>query len=92
MMVQPEYRLGRLREGHPNISLHAFTATATSVQRDILVELGLRDRLAGRFVRPAEPVMQSLTRSNLRSCCRSRVTRTGIVYAVSVKWTRSRNG
>ena len=53
---RPEFRnLGRLRDDFPDISLHAFTATATGrVQTDIVEQLGLRDpaRLVGSFDRP----------------------------------------
>jgi ATP-dependent DNA helicase RecQ len=51
-----EYRqLGRLREDFPEVSLHAFTATATErVRRDIITELRLQDPevLVGSFDRP----------------------------------------
>ena len=53
---RPEYRqLARLREALPGISLHAYTATATSqVRRDIAAQLGLQDpvELVGDFDRP----------------------------------------
>jgi len=53
---RPEYRqLGRLRDEFPNVSMHAFTATATErVRRDIASELRLRDpvTLVGSFDRP----------------------------------------
>jgi ATP-dependent DNA helicase RecQ len=53
---RPEYRqLGRLRDDFPNVSLHAFTATATErVRRDIVTELRLQDPevLVGSFDRP----------------------------------------
>ena len=53
---RPEYRqLGRLRDDFPDVSLHAFTATATErVRRDIVAELRLRDPLVlvGSFDRP----------------------------------------
>src|SRR4029453_4692757 len=53
---RPEYRqLGRLREDFPEVSLHAFTATATErVRRDIVSELRLREPavLVGSFDRP----------------------------------------
>ena len=53
---RPEYRqLARLREVLPGISLHAYTATATSqVRRDIAAQLGLQDpvELVGAFDRP----------------------------------------
>ena len=53
---RPEYRqLARLREVLPDISVHAFTATATArVRRDIVSQLALRNpvELVGSFDRP----------------------------------------
>ena len=53
---RPEYRqLGRLRQLLPGVSLHAYTATATSrVRHDITEQLGLTDPLEfiGSFDRP----------------------------------------
>src|SRR2546422_3301820 len=53
---RPEYRqLGQLRQLLPGVSLHAYTATATSrVRRDIVSQLGLNDPLefVGAFDRP----------------------------------------
>jgi ATP-dependent DNA helicase RecQ len=53
---RPEYRqLRQLRQRLPQVSLHAFTATATArVRRDIVSELGLHDPLeiVGSFDRP----------------------------------------
>ena len=53
---RPEYRqLAQLRQLLPGISVHAYTATATSrVRRDIAVQLGLNDplELVGSFDRP----------------------------------------
>ena len=53
---RPEYRrLGRLRELLPDVSLHAYTATATSrVRRDITSALALHDPVecVGSFDRP----------------------------------------
>jgi ATP-dependent DNA helicase RecQ len=53
---RPEYRqLGTLRGQLPQVSFHAFTATATArVRRDIVEQLGLRDSvtLVGSFDRP----------------------------------------
>ena len=52
---RPEYReLRRLRDGFPDSSIHAYTATATeAVRQDIAVQLGLRDAtvLVGDFRR-----------------------------------------
>jgi ATP-dependent DNA helicase RecQ len=53
---RPEYRqLGALRSTFPQVSMHAFTATATArVREDIVRQLGLRDALVlvGSFDRP----------------------------------------
>jgi ATP-dependent DNA helicase RecQ len=53
---RPEYRqLARLREFLPDVSVHAFTATATArVRRDIAAQLALRQPLefVGSFDRP----------------------------------------
>jgi ATP-dependent DNA helicase RecQ len=53
---RPEYRrLGTLRQALPGVSLHAYTATATTrVRRDIIAQLGLNDPLefVGSFDRP----------------------------------------
>ncbi len=53
---RPEYRLlGRLRELLPGVSVHAYTATATSrVRQDIAAQLALKDpiELVGTFDRP----------------------------------------
>jgi len=53
---RPEYRqLGRLRQALPGVSLHAYTATATSrVRQDIIAQLSLNDPLefVGSFDRP----------------------------------------
>src|SRR5204862_1863035 len=53
---RPEYRqLGRLRELLPGVSVHAYTATATSrVRQDIAAQLALKDPIefVGSFDRP----------------------------------------
>jgi ATP-dependent DNA helicase RecQ len=53
---RPEYRqLGALRAALPQVSFHAYTATATGrVREDIVSQLGLRDAvtLVGSFDRP----------------------------------------
>jgi len=53
---RPEYRqLGALRAALPQVSFHAYTATATGrVRQDIVSQLGLRDAvtLVGSFDRP----------------------------------------
>ena len=87
---RPEYRqLGRLREDFPNVSLHAFTATATErVRRDIIVELGLRDPevLVGSFDRP-NLVFRVLRRGTLRAQLSQILARhddeAGIIYCQS---------
>ncbi|MCP4660117.1 MAG: DNA helicase RecQ [bacterium] len=87
---RPEYRqLGRLREIYPDISLHAFTATATEpVRRDIAEQLRLRDPhvLVGTFDRP-NLTFRSQRRKNLYAQIKAAVTRhageAGIVYCLS---------
>src|SRR5579859_2588186 len=53
---RPEYRqLNRLKELFPDVSIHAYTATATErVRRDISQQLGLKNAevLVGNFDRP----------------------------------------
>lgn len=87
---RPEYRqLGRLREVFPDISLHAYTATATEqVRRDIARQLGLRDPevLVGDFDRP-NLIYRALRRKNtyqqIREMVRRHVGEAGIVYCIS---------
>ena len=87
---RPEYRqLGRLRSLVPDISLHAYTATATSrVRRDIAVQLGLRDHveLVGSFDRP-NLIYRVLARANLKRQLTDVLARhprqAGIVYCTS---------
>jgi len=87
---RPEYRqIGRLREEFPEISLHAYTATATSkVRRDIVTQLGLRDPevLVGSFDRP-NLVFRVLRRASVDRQVRTVVRRHegdgGIVYCIS---------
>ncbi len=66
---RPEYRqLGRLRELWPGVSLHAYTATATTrVRQDIARQLGLSNplELVGSFDRP-NLVYRVLARANLK--------------------------
>jgi ATP-dependent DNA helicase RecQ len=66
---RPEYRqLAQLRDRWPGVSLHAFTATATSrVRRDIVSQLSLREPvvLVGSFDRP-NLVYRVLARSVLK--------------------------
>jgi ATP-dependent DNA helicase RecQ len=87
---RPEYRqLGRLREDFPDVSLHAFTATATErVRRDIVGELRLRDPvlLVGSFDRP-NLTYRVVRRGNLHSQLLGVLARhdgeAGIVYCSS---------
>jgi ATP-dependent DNA helicase RecQ len=87
---RPEYRqLGALRSRFPHVSLHAFTATATSrVRRDIAAQLQLRDplELVGSFDRP-NLVYRVLPRASLKTQLQGILARhrgeAGIVYCSS---------
>ena len=87
---RPEYRqLGRLRTSFPDVSLHAFTATATArVRRDIASQLGLRSplELVGSFDRP-NLVYRVLPRANLKRQLQDVLARrrgqAGIIYCSS---------
>jgi ATP-dependent DNA helicase RecQ len=87
---RPEYRqLGRLRTMLPDISLHAFTATATArVRKDIASQLGLMDpiELVGSFDRP-NLIYRVLARSTLKRQLLDVLARhrgqAGIVYCTS---------
>ena len=87
---RPEYRqLGQLREDFPQVSLHAFTATATErVRRDIASELRLTDPavLVGSFDRP-NLTYRVLRRGNLHRQLQQMLSRhdgeAGIVYCPS---------
>ncbi|MDP1569843.1 MAG: DNA helicase RecQ [Vicinamibacterales bacterium] len=87
---RPEYRqLGQLRDRFPGVSLHAFTATATTrVRRDILTQLGLREpqELVGSFDRP-NLVYRVLARAGLKKQILDVLGRhkgqSGIVYCPS---------
>jgi ATP-dependent DNA helicase RecQ len=89
---RPEYRqLGRLRERLKGVSLHAFTATATSrVRRDIATQLDLREpvELVGSFDRP-NLVYRVLPRANLKKLLLDVLGRhrgeSGIIYCTSRK-------
>ncbi len=89
---RPEYRrLGQLRGLLPQVSLHAFTATATArVRRDIVLQLGLRDALeeVGSFDRP-NLVYRVLLRDALRAQVLDVLGRhrgeAGIIYCPSRK-------
>jgi len=93
---RPEYRqLGRLREDFPDVSMHAFTATATDrVRRDIVHELRLRDplELVGSFDRP-NLTYRVLRRGNLHRQLLDVLARhadeAGIVYCSSRRETES---
>jgi ATP-dependent DNA helicase RecQ len=87
---RPEYRqLARLRDILPDVSLHAFTATATvRVRHDIAEQLGLRDPLVlvGSFDRP-NLAYRVLARSGLKRQLSDILGRhrgeAGIVYCTS---------
>jgi len=87
---RPEYRqLARLRDRWPDISLHAYTATATTrVRRDIVAQLGLRNaiELVGSFDRP-NLVYRVLARSTIKAQILEVLERhrgqAGIVYCSS---------
>ena len=89
---RPEYRqLARLRERWPSVSLHAYTATATSrVRKDIIAQLGLRDaaEMVGSFDRP-NLVYRVLARSTLKAQILEVLERhrgqAGIIYCTSRK-------
>ena len=87
---RPEYRqLADLRQRWPDVSLHAFTATATGrVRRDIVSQLALRNpvELVGSFDRP-NLVYRVLPRATLRKQLQEILARhsgeAGIVYCQS---------
>ena len=89
---RPEYRqLARLRDVFPNVSLHAYTATATArVRRDIAAQLALRNpiELVGSFDRP-NLVYRVLGRAQLKRQLQDVLGRhrghAGIVYCTSRK-------
>jgi ATP-dependent DNA helicase RecQ len=84
---RPEYRqLGALRAALPNVSFHAFTATATArVRQDIVQQLGLRDAvtLVGSFDRP-NLLFRVLPRTSLKTQIQQVLARhqgeAGIIY------------
>lgn len=84
---RPEYRqLGALRAQLPEVSFHAFTATATArVRQDIVAQLGLKDALTlvGSFDRP-NLLYRVLPRSSMRAQVLQVIARhagqAGIVY------------
>jgi ATP-dependent DNA helicase RecQ len=87
---RPEYRqLSRLRERWPELSLHAFTATATTrVRQDIVSQLELRRpvELVGSFDRP-NLLYRVLPRANLKRQIQDVLGRhrgeAGIIYCQS---------
>jgi ATP-dependent DNA helicase RecQ len=87
---RPEYRqLGRLRNLFADVSLHAYTATATGrVRRDIVGQLGLRNplELVGSFDRP-NLVYRVLARADLKRQLTEIIGRhrqqAGIIYCTS---------
>jgi len=89
---RPEYRqLADLRHRWPDLSFHAYTATATGrVRRDIVEQMGLRDpiELVGSFDRP-NLVYRVLPRSTLKKQLQEILARhkgqSGIVYCQSRK-------
>ena len=89
---RPEYRqLARLRDVFPNVSLHAYTATATArVRRDIAAQLALRNpiELVGSFDRP-NLIYRVLGRAQLKRQLQDVLGRhrghAGIIYCTSRK-------
>jgi ATP-dependent DNA helicase RecQ len=87
---RPDYRLlGRLRERFPGVSFHAFTATATPlVRQDIVEQLHLHEPevLVGSFDRP-NLVYRARHRGNLGTEVRRTLERhrgeAGIVYCLT---------
>ncbi len=87
---RPEYRqLAQLRDRWPGLSLHAFTATATSrVRKDIVSQLALRNpaEFVGSFDRP-NLVYRVLARATLKKQLLDILSRhrgdAGIVYCLS---------
>jgi ATP-dependent DNA helicase RecQ len=89
---RPEYRqLGALRAAWPQVSMHAFTATATTrVREDIVRQLGLRDALVlvGSFDRPnlIYRVRPRLSREQqLEAVMAAHRHEAGIIYCISRK-------
>ena len=87
---RPEYRqLGRLRTVFPDISLHAFTATATArVRRDIATQLALNApvELVGSFDRPNliyRVLPRTTLKRQLQDILARRTAQAGIIYCTS---------
>ncbi len=89
---RPEYRgLAALKERHPNVAIHAYTATATEeVRSDIVVQLGQKDAnvLVGSMDRP-NLVFQIRRRERgidqLVQVVNDHTGESGIVYCISRK-------
>jgi len=87
---RPEYRqLATLRDRWPNVSLHAYTATATErVRRDIVAQLGLRDaiQLVGSFDRPNlvyRVLARGVLKKQLQDILARHAGQSGIIYCQS---------
>jgi ATP-dependent DNA helicase RecQ len=87
---RPEYRqLATLRERWPTVSVHAFTATATTrVRRDILSQLGLRSpiELVGSFDRPNllyRVIARSAIKKQIQDVMARHRDEAGIIYCQS---------
>jgi ATP-dependent DNA helicase RecQ len=87
---RPEYRqLARLRDLLPDVSLHAFTATATArVRRDIAAQLALRQplELVGSFDRPNllyRVQRRSMLKRQLSEAIARHRGEAGIIYCTS---------
>jgi ATP-dependent DNA helicase RecQ len=87
---RPEYRLlGRLRYDFPDVSVHAFTATATlRVRGDIAAQLGLRDPvvLVGPYDRSNltyRVVPRAETRQQIQQVLARHAGEAGIIYCLS---------
>jgi len=87
---RPEYRmLNQLRNHFPDVSVHAYTATATeSVRQDIIEQLGLKspEILVGSFDRP-NLTYRVARRKDLLSQVRSVIDQhpedSGVIYCIS---------
>jgi ATP-dependent DNA helicase RecQ len=87
---RPEYRqLARLRELLPEVSVHAFTATATArVRHDIAEQLALRSpaHLVGSFDRPNltyRVIARSGLKQQIAQVLRRHEAEAGIIYCTS---------
>ncbi|MEM8961958.1 MAG: DNA helicase RecQ [Acidobacteriota bacterium] len=87
---RPEYRqLGSLRQRFPNVSFHAFTATATEqVRADVVAQLGLRDPelLVGSVDRPNlvyRVRYKDRIRAQIRDVLERHPDEAGIIYCLS---------